>query len=387
MSGKPLYLHIPGDPTALEAFADALDQVLLTELRNREETLKANEVNLEPSWGGQTADAFISSAKELSNDIQKKVSDFVSRSGEVIRAYAWRLKRGRALFAGYADTAARYGLVVHGEYILAPTRRNPNDADAQCLVTDVVGPEQIIPGAGSVFGLFREITESVGRWHGENALWIAEHFNPLMQASTSAAGLSRLLDKFEASEKTLFDAALAGRKHSVDKRIATLGENAKVSAEQFERFNASLRVGNDELRISQDGVSGRRLRRGLEQTEEALEAWSKSGSVLRGLGAASAVVDAWENMSEGQSWGEALSGFSGAVGGAEIGARLGARSGLVGVIVSSGVGAVVGSGVGNMLWGVNDGPYDPALPLGVREEIESWWANPGARSATGPKQA
>lgn len=387
MSGKPLYLHIPGDPTALEALADALDQVLLTELRDREETLRSNEINLEPSWGGQAADAFILSSKQLSSDIQKKVSDFVSRSGEVIRAYAWRLKRGSALFADYADTAARYGLVVQGEYILAPTRRDLNDADAQCLITDVVGPEQIIPGAGSVFELFREITESVGRWHGENTLWIAENFSPLMQASTSAAGLSQLLDRFEASEKTLFDAALAGRKHTVDDRIAALAEKTKVSAEQLERFNKSLRVGNEELRAAQEGVSGRRLRRGLEEAEEALQSWSKKGSVLRGLGAAGAVVDAWENVSEGQSWGEALSGFSGAVAGAEIGARLGARGGLVGVIVSSGVGAVVGSGVGQLLWGVNDGPYEPAMPLGVREEIESWWANPGALSVNSPKMA
>ncbi|GAA1326962.1 hypothetical protein ACFSWE_12185 [Leucobacter albus] len=387
MSGAPIHLRIPGDHVALESLADALDKDLLSELRDCEERLRVNEVNFEPSWGGAAADAFFEASQELRADIESSVSNYVAKVGEVIRAYAWKLKRGKGLFEGYADTASRYGLVVQGEYILAPTRRDPNDASAPCATTDIVGPEQIVPGAGSVFALFDEIAERVGNWHGENKLWIAEHFGRLFNEAPAASGLSRLLEHFKMNEPTLFTEAMAGAQHGVDAKLERLHERSAHLSEAHSRFMQDLRDNNFAVKQGEDAVSGRRLTRGLQQVEQSIVNWSKAGTVLNGLGAAGVVTATWQEVSAGESWGNIASGLGGGYVGARTGFSIGARvAGLPGSIVGGLLGGLAGSGVGKGLWDNDNGAYAPAIPLGVREGIEDWFTNPGALSANTPKQ-
>lgn len=390
MSGAPIYLHIPGDHVALEALADSVDRTLLSELRACESALSGNETNFEPSWGGAAADAFFRAGNELQREIQSSVSNFVARLGEVIRAYAWRLDRGKDLFAGYADSASRYGLIVQGEYILAPTRRDPNDADAPCSVTDIVGPEPVIPGAGSVFALFEEIADHVGTWHGEHIAWVAEHFGALFAGAPAAAGLSKLLDHFAVTEPALFAEAMSSANHGVVANIEGLKEHHAAEMLHRQQFLRDQRNNNLAVRQSQDAASGRRLTRGILEVEQSLANWSRTGSVLRGLGAAGTVADTWQGLSSGESWGTSASGLLGSYVGAQTGFRIGAQIkplGLLGGIGGGIVGAIVGSGVGKGLWDQDNGEYQPAVPLGLCESVESWLTNPGELSVNSPRLA
>lgn len=386
MTGGPIYLHVPGDEASLEALADALDKALLGELRDREEALRVASLNFEPSWGGQAAEAFFASTVELRSDIQSKVSDYVARVGEVIRAYAWRIKRAKNTFADYADAARRVGLVVQDEYILAPTRRNANDPNAPCLITDV--PEtEVISIHGSRIGLFSEIAQNVGIWHSEHQVWVADHFGPLMEAADDASGLAKLLEHFKVTEASIVSQAIGGANHGVTNKIAELAESVGKQTEKLEKFTNALKSGSYELVKAQEGATGRQVARGLMQIEQSLTNWSGAGSVLKAIGPAADVIATWEDVSDGESWGGLGAGAAGGFVGAEAGAKLGSRGGLVGTFAGSVLGAWIGSGSGNWLWDRDNGEYNPAIPLGTREAIMSWLTRPGVLSVDDPKLA
>lgn len=381
MSGSPINLHIPGDHVALEELADALDTTLLDELRSREDTLSANEINFESSWRGKSADAFVACCLELKQDIDAKVSEYVADVGEVIRAYAWRIKRGKDLFADYADAATQGKLIVQGDYILPPTARRLDDASLPCSVTDIDPDLIYMPDP---FELFSEITQKVGEWHGEHKVWVATYFGPLMQSSDSASGLSKLLDNFEANEFTLFTGALEGSKHKVGDLTSTLQESLAQHEADYDRFTKALHAGNYQLKQAAEAVTGTEFQKYIDGLEESLGDWRKAGSVLKSAGPVATVAESATELLSGEGVGKTAAGIGGGAAGAAAGANWGAKFGggnpiskalLTGV--GAGVGTLLGSGLAKSAWDVIAPPKDKTVPLGVREEIIDWFANPG----------
>ena len=383
MSGVPVSLHISGDAVALELLADAVDGRLLQEMRAREAALESNEVNFASYWSGRAADAFATCCSELQHDFESKVSRFIASAGEVIRAYAWRIRRGKDTFADYADRASQAGLVVQSNHVLPPTPRAANDMSMPCSVTDVDPAIMRIP---SPFEVFDEIALRVREWHEDHALWIMTYFGPLMQQADGASDISRLLDRFEVTEYDLFSSAIESAEHRALDRVAELLAQTAEHQTSVEQFERARHAGLYEVDGNGKLVGRDELQRGLQRVEKSLDNWRATQTVLRTAGPAATVVEAVTDVMNGGEYGEIAFGAAGSAAGAAAGARASYRFGIVGMIIGGGVGAGLGSSQGKSGWEVLGPTSGAHLQLGAREEILHRLTNPGQLTSDQPRQ-
>lgn len=366
MSGAPVSLHISGDVNALEELADSVDGRLLQEMRAREAALQANEINFASCWSGKAADAFAACCRELQQDFDARVSRFAASTGEVIRAYAWRIRRGKETFADYAARATQAGLVVQSNYVLPPTPRALNDVSMPCSVTDVDPASMQFP---SPFEVFDEISSLVAQWHQDHTLWIMTYFGPLMQQADGAAEISRLLDRFEISEYDLFSAALAGSELKVTERVAELRAASAEHRASFERFERARHAHLYEVSDNGKLIGANELQRGLLRVEEALDNWSKVSTVLKVAGPAATVAETTTDVLNGEEYGRTAFGATGGAAGAAVGAKAFTKLGIWGVVIGSGLGAALGGTSGKWAWSAVDETSGAKLQLCAREEI------------------
>lgn len=350
-------LAIPGDPSAIHAFADwlsgAKDALVEVDL---ELAYTAGDSHL--YLGGEAGNAFHEAAGTVRDRINP-VSPYLGSTAEVLHAYAHRLERGVRDFDSYLEQCRDQGLPVYGNMVMRPTSSARVCAE---------------PGVDAEWDLFvsrsrtyADVSERVGKWWGELEAWIAEHLTPLVAEIEKFVPLSDAFDGLAQDNEEIVAHAFTGADLLTKDKLASWREHAQDLQEDADKFQKGLRSNNPAVGAAAEEANPRAIRNAVSGIVDDIHSVSHVGKYIPVAGKVVEIVSAAGAIADGESGSSVLiEAFAGVGGGAAVGVGIAAAGGPVGWVIAGVVvgGVAIGAGA---RWG-----WENAVPLDTREAIDGW---------------
>lgn len=250
-------LEIPGNPAALYDLANWLDanpSKITNELHKSLGKLKNDSGSY---WLGDSGEAFRDSVKVV-EDAMDPVDIYSKDAGEVFRAFAGRIVRGREKFADYAANARDKGLIVSDNKITVPPPPpvyaspagspppSPWLVDGTCVKAWEPG------GWQKAYEFFQKTAKDVGNWWGELDNWIDDHIVPLINRATEFDRLAQVNSALLLGNSLARGTLLNAQGYKWKEQLSRTEIDAAKAKDDAETHRKRLRSGNPAISAAAD---------------------------------------------------------------------------------------------------------------------------------------